>query len=368
MKRLILCCDGTWNSADQARNGIPCPTNVIRIAYRIAKRKEDMRQIVYYGQGVGTGNSLDRITGGAFGRGIEDNIFGAYRFLIANYEPGDELYLFGFSRGAFTARSIAGMIRKCGILSSANVHRYIEAIELYRSDESPDMDRPSEFRSKNSVNAENSTQIQFIGVWDTVGALGIPLRGLRGLTKRKHQFHDTELSSSVKMACHALAIDELRSAFKPALWQYKPKEGQIVEQVWFPGVHSNVGGGYPDRTIADVSLEWMIKKAKAAGLAFDEKVEKAHPLSPDFNGTIYQSKKGIYRISRGFNRIIGRSEKRIRDGETEEEGADPTQSVHQSALGRWDSDPGYRPLGLLNYLKQINDERILDLEKDLQYG
>jgi uncharacterized protein (DUF2235 family) len=368
MKRLILCCDGTWNSADQASNGIPCPTNVIRIAYRIAKRKEDMPQIVYYGQGVGTGNSLDRITGGAFGQGLEDNIFSAYRFLVANYEPGDELYLFGFSRGAFTARSIAGMIRKCGILSTENVQRYIEAIHLYRSDEGPDEDRPSEFRSRNSVNGEKQTQVHFIGVWDTVGSLGIPLRGLRGLTQQKHQFHDTELSKSVKNACHALAIDELRSPFRPTLWQYKPKEGQTVEQVWFPGVHSNVGGGYPDRGISDISLEWMIKKAKDAGLVFDEKVEKAHPLSPDINGKIYQSKKGIYRISRAFNRIIGQSEKRIRDGDTVEEGPDPTQTVHQSALDLWDSDEGYRPAGLLNYLKQVNDARIPDMEKNFEYG
>lgn len=107
MKRLILCCDGTWNRADQERNGTPCPTNVVKFAFRLAKRAPDgTLQIVFYDQGVGTGNLLDQYSGGAFGHGLEENILDAYRFLIGNYEEGDEIYLFGFSRGAFTARSI----------------------------------------------------------------------------------------------------------------------------------------------------------------------------------------------------------------------------------------------------------------------
>lgn len=357
MKRLILCCDGTWNSADQSSNGTPCPTNIVRIAYRIAKRKGDLQQIVYYSQGVGTGNSLDKFTGGAFGRGVDDNIFDAYRFLVANYEPDDQLFLFGFSRGAFTARSIAGMIRKCGILKREFVDRYRDATQLYRSAESPNAKGPTEFRKKYSVNGDQETPIYFIGVWDTVGSLGIPLSGLRNLTKRKHQFHDTELSGSVKNACHALAIDELRSPFKPTLWQYKPKEGQCVEQMWFSGVHSNVGGGYPDYSLADLSLEWMIQKAGDAGLAFDPSVEKYHTLQPRIDGKIYRSRKGIYRILKAHNRMIGISEKIIRKEGTTEQGPDPTQKIHQSALDRWDKDPSYRPPGLADYLKRTGDER-----------
>jgi len=360
MKRLILCCDGTWNSADQKENGIPCPTNVVRIAYRIAKAESGISQIVYYGQGVGTGNTIDKITGGAFGRGVEDNIFDAYRFLIANYEPGDELYLFGFSRGAFTARSIAGMIRKCGILCREHIGRYIEAVDLYRTNENPNEDRPTEFRSHYSVNGENPTPIRFIGVWDTVGSLGIPLRGLRRLTRRKHQFHDTELSGSVTYACHALAIDERRSPFEPTLWQYKPKEGQTVEQVWFPGVHTNVGGGYPDRTLADITLKWMIEKAKSAGLAFDSKVEKVLLVSPDYNGKLYNSKRGFYRVTIGHNRRIGSSVEKVRNGAFKIEGDDPTQSVHQSALDRWDQDINYRPRSLVDYFRRTDNERVKD--------
>jgi uncharacterized protein (DUF2235 family) len=366
MKKLILCCDGTWNSADQQKNEVLCPTNVVRMAYRIAKRNADMVQIVYYVQGVGTGNRLDRLVGGAFGKGVDDNIFKAYRFLIANYEPGDEIYLFGFSRGAFTSRSIAGMIRKCGILSREHIDRYTEAQALYQNEEHPDEEGPKEFRKNYTVNQDEPTAIRFIGVWDTVGALGIPVRGLRRLSYKKHRFHNTELSSSVKYAYHALAIDERRTPFKPTLWEYVPKlalDGgdQIVEQVWFPGVHSNIGGGYPDRSLADITLEWMIEKAKLAGLGFDGKVENIHTCTPDCNGKIYNSKKGIYRLSRGYDRTIGYSEKYFSDETSRNMGEDPTQSVHQSTLDRWDQDPGYRPPGLVDYFKKTKNERVKNL-------
>jgi uncharacterized protein (DUF2235 family) len=152
MKRLVLCCDGTWNRADQEQSGTPCPTNVVKLAYRVAKvGATGISQIIFYDQGVGTGNAVDRLSGGAFGDGLEDNIFDAYRFLIANFEPGDEIYLVGFSRGAFTARSIAGMIRKCGILDRIHVGKYVDALALYhRSEAGPDDDEASQFRTQHS--------------------------------------------------------------------------------------------------------------------------------------------------------------------------------------------------------------------------
>lgn len=117
MKRLALFCDGTWNSADQEKNGKACPSNVFKLATRVANRAPDGTvQCIYYDKGVGTGNSLDKLSGGAFGRGLDDNLWDAYRFLVLNYEDGDEIFLFGFSRGAYTARSLGGMVRKCGIL------------------------------------------------------------------------------------------------------------------------------------------------------------------------------------------------------------------------------------------------------------
>jgi uncharacterized protein (DUF2235 family) len=344
MKRLILCCDGTWNRADQVQDGTPCPTNVVKIAYRIAKRDESgMPQVVLYDQGVGTGNSLDRITGGAFGEGLEDNIYRAYRFLIANFERGDEIWLFGFSRGAFTARSIAGLIRKCGILSRAVVQHYIKAVELYRlSEVHPNDPTAVNFRTKFSVCANDIIPIHFIGVWDTVGALGIPLAGLRGLSRRDYTFHDTKLSSTVQRAYHALAIDEHREPFEPTLWLEERTEKQEVEQVWFPGVHSDIGGGYPESALSDITLEWMMGKARRAGLAFDGEAIAAHPLYPKPTGPMHDSRNGFYKVMRGSERPIDTR---------------GTQSVHASAIERWDNDPGYCPKNLLAWFREQGDVR-----------
>ena len=343
MKRLVVCCDGTWNSADQQSNGKPCPTNVVKLAYRVAKHDGSTPQIVFYDQGVGTGNVLDRWSGGAFGEGIEDNIFDAYRFLVANYEDGDEIFLFGFSRGAFTARSVAGMIRKVGILKRTCVDKYIVAVNAYRdANLHPNDTAAVDFRHNNSCGIDQDIPIRFIGVWDTVGALGVPLRGLRWLTRRKVQFHDTELSKIVETACHALAIDEHRAPFEPTLWLEKPKPNQSVEQVWFPGVHSDIGGGYAETDLSDISLQWMLDKAIAAGLALDESVLTGRPLSPKPNGRIHDSKTGLYNLTRGIDRPIG---------------VGGTQSVHPSAIARWESDHSYRPKNLRAYFAATGDPR-----------
>jgi uncharacterized protein (DUF2235 family) len=344
MKRLILCCDGTWNKADQVQDGTPCPTNVVKLAYRIAKHAENgMPQVILYDQGVGTGNSIDRLTGGAFGEGLEDNIYRAYRFLIANYEPGDEIWLFGFSRGAFTARSIAGVIRKCGILSRVAVQHYVKAVELYRMSEvHPDDPTAVNFRSQFSCCGTDPIKIRFIGVWDTVGALGIPLAGLRGLNRRDYTFHDTALSGTVELAYHALALDEHREPFVPSLWMEKRKPNQTIEQMWFPGVHSDVGGGYPETAISDITLEWMMEKARSAGLALDPLALAAHPLSPNPTGVLHDSRSLPYKFMRGIDRPIDTS---------------GSQFVHPSALARWDADPNYCPKNLLAWFKEQNDVR-----------
>lgn len=343
MKRIIICCDGTWNHADQEHDGVPCPTNVIKMATRIAKKDANgVVQAIYYDQGVGTGNPLDRFSGGAFGRGLEDNILDAYRFLIGNYEDGDEIYFFGFSRGAFTARSTAGMIRKCGILKRESVAEYRAASKLYHSNVHPDEEPAREFKKKHSVCRDGDIKVKFIGVWDTVGALGIPLRGLRSLTKRRHQFHDTQLSGTVEFAYQALAIDEHRAPFEPAVWKYVPKAGQTVEQVWFAGVHSDVGGGYPESQTSDIPLEWMLEKARGAGLALDTEAMRVRPTQGSHTGKLHNSKTGMYRVTVGIDRPIG---------------VDPTQSVHPSVLARWDADAGYRPDNLREYFATIDDPR-----------
>jgi uncharacterized protein (DUF2235 family) len=359
MKRLVLCCDGTWNRADQQSNDVPCPTNVIRIAYRVANRDgTGVPQITYYHQGVGTGNVVDRYSGGAFGEGLEQNIFDAYRFLIANYEVGDQIFLFGFSRGAFTARSIGGMIRNCGILTRASIRLYRKALELYQSgDHPPDDEVSKDFRQAHSITGVDSIPIHFIGVWDTVGALGIPLRGLRGLTRGKHQFHDIELSGTVRFAYHALAIDEHRAPFEPTPWFFKPKEGQTIEQVWFCGVHSDVGGGYAEAALSDLALDWMLGKAREAGLALDQAALDGNPLKGDPRGTLHDSKGGLYRITPGIDRRIGVSPKDPAKPDWSNVMDDPTHSLHPSVRARWDSDPKYRPASLKAYFKRIGDPR-----------
>lgn len=356
MKRIAIFCDGTWNSADQEKNGEPCPTNVIKLALRTARRAGTMPQLVFYDQGVGTGGSLDKLTGGAFGRGLDDNLYEAYRFLVLNYEPGDELFLFGFSRGAYTARSLAGMIRKCGILRLRHARRYREAISLYCDDRHPDDGPAQAFRKECSVTGNDPVPIRFMGVWDTVGALGIPVRGLRALTAHKYRFHDVELSGIVQHACHALAIDERRAPFEPAIWAYQPKDGQVVEQVWFCGVHSDIGGGYPPQEsgLSDIALEWMRGRARVAGLAIDAEVDATHALNPDPMATPHDSKTGLYRLTPGKDRVIGVVN--TPEGKTAT-GRDPTQSLHPSVLRRWDEDPRYRPDNLRAYLRMIGDPR-----------
>ncbi|MDH5527951.1 MAG: DUF2235 domain-containing protein [Nitrospirota bacterium] len=352
MKNLVIFCDGTWNKADQAVDGVLCPTNVVRMGYRVANRNGDVPQIVYYDQGVGTGNKLDKLVGGAVGEGLKENVFQAYRFLVSNYESGDQIFLIGFSRGAYTARSVAGMIRKCGILKREVVEKYLEAIALYRHRAiHPDDSTAVTFRIENAVDGSQPTPIQMVAVWDTVGALGVPDVWFGGFDAKKMNFFDVTLSGIVKHAYHAVAIDEERGKFEPTLWHGRPKPGQILEQVWFCGVHSDVGGGYKVHQLSDIALEWLIERAGRAGLAFDSKVMASHPYTSNPLGMLHKSRTGMYRLMKRYRRPIG----------VMKEGGqvvlDPTQSLHPSVLERWDNDAGYRPPELRAYFLRKGDHR-----------
>ena len=176
--------------------------------------------------------------------------------------------MLGFSRGAYTARSLVGMIRNVGLLTPDNIHRIDDAYGLYRNrDFSADTEEAQAFRSRYSRNIS----IKFLGVWDTVGALGIPLAALEWLNAAVYAFHDTELSGIVKNAAHAVAIDENRVDYQVTLWKQIAKVGQSVEQCWFIGAHADVGGGYDSRDLSDITLNWMQAKARAAGLSIDPK-------------------------------------------------------------------------------------------------
>ena len=332
MKRLIICSDGTWNSPDQR-----FPTSVVRISHLIVPQAPDgTPQIVFYDRGVGTGNLLDRITGGAFGQGLDKNIEDAYWFLMNNFSDGDEVFLFGFSRGAYTVRSTAGFIRKCGLLRKAHAQKFQQAYGLYRRRD-PTADSPDVAAFRQSYSRE--IDIKFIGVWDTVGALGVPLRGLRWLSRRTYEFHDTQLSRRVKFGYHAIGIDERRSPFRPTLWTGTPKPGQVVEQGWFAGVHSDVGGGYAEQGLADVALKWMIDKARACGLAFQDD-DVAKTVDPRPLDVLHNSMTGLYRLTPGIARQMG----------TESQA---TEALHRAANVRHDNQQvRYAPENLLEYLRR----------------
>lgn len=308
MKRIVICCDGTWSVPDQRCGEVACPTNVAKTALTVA-RNADVPQRLYYGRGIGTGR-CDALLGGAFGIGISQHIIDAYAFLIEEYEPEDDVYLFGFSRGAYTARSLAGLIRNCGILRRKFRDRLPDAYQLYRrrdNDSHPARNESQLFRRSYSYEADGHiTRIKFIGVWDTVGALGIPVGVLGRLSRRilRLQFHDVALSSFVDNAFQALAIDERRRAFEPSIWtQQAHATHQRLEQVWFAGVHSSVGGGSQSIGLSDIAFQWVRDRARECGLRFDERVPEAN-THPDPFAAFVDSWKGIYRLMPPRRRCI----------------------------------------------------------------
>jgi len=344
-KRLVICCDGTWNIPDKMDRGTVCPSNVAKMADAVALyAPDDTRQLIFYQGGVGTG-AWDRVRGGAFGWGLSKHVQDAYRFIVEQYEPGDELFFFGFSRGAFTARSAVGLVRNSGILKRDYVSKLDDAYTLYRRRDVPSRPNDIEARLFRKSFAWE-TRIKFVGVWDTVGALGIP-GGIPWLPvtwlnylNRRWAFHDVRLSSYVDNAYQAVAIDERRPQFVPTLWEQQEQVvGQQMEQVWFAGVHTNVGGGYRDSGLSDIAFLWMKEKAEACGLAFNT-ADVLRNARPDPLGELRDSKIGLYQRFPDAIRPIG-------------EQPHGNEAVHQSAVerkGRSDRTP-YQPPNLLRFLQ-----------------
>ncbi|MFF0082433.1 DUF2235 domain-containing protein [Streptomyces canus] len=363
-KRLVICCDGTWNLADQ-----PSKTNVAKVALAVRRRSAvGMEQRVYYHSGVGT-NRRERLRGAAFGVGLSRNVLDAYRFLIHTYEPGDTLYLFGFSRGAFTARSLAGLVHNCGILRPEQAYRIDEAWALYRSR----VDKPTSVAATLFRGAyAYETEIRFVGVWDTVGSLGIPVPApgfLQPLVDRfnhRWAFHDTTLSKSVNGAFQALAVDEERSAFPPTLWRQDEDaaEGQELRQVWFSGVHTAVGGGEKDSGLSDITLLWMVRQAARYDLEFDPRVlsEKGpdtmdpdecvdFAVQPNPMGPWDPSRKGFFRLFKPLHRPIGQE----KDAQGHLVGQ---EHLADTVLLRRKGDADYRPPELESYLKEFGEQHV----------
>jgi hypothetical protein len=305
MKNIVVCADGTWNTPDDKEDGRPSPTNVCKLFNAVAGDDKDK----YYHPGVGTsGNWWDRVAGGGVGQGLGQNVKSAYKWLATNYRKGDRIFLFGFSRGAYTVRSAGGMISQCGLLDLsvpglkddliwAAVDRMFEHYRNPDNGKQPPS-APHGLSFHNSApdgSGTKRTPIHFIGVWDTVGALGIPddLALLNLIDDpARHSFHDTDLSTIVKNARHAVAIDELRQSFSPTLWT-KVAGRKDVLQVWFPGVHSDVGGGYAQSDLSDGALIWMIEEAKACGLKIRPGVLKQ--LKSDPRGLLHDSLTGVFK-------------------------------------------------------------------------
>jgi uncharacterized protein (DUF2235 family) len=296
-RKLVVCMDGTWNKPGQKDEGVKTETNVLKLSEALAKLPD---QILGYFRGVGTDRG-EKVTGGAFGWGLFDQIKDGYRFLREQFQPGDQIYIFGFSRGAYSARSLAGMVLRCGIIKRDADPKFPDlGTDLLTTQQDGNLrmdvvDRvfalyKRAYDEKNRPEVERfkqqycyDTTVRLIGVWDTVGSLGVPdgvipfLKKFdRALDEKLYGFLDTDLSPRVEAAYHAVAIDEHRKPFLPTLWT-DPKnaparvnvEGSSVEQTWFVGAHSNVGGGYADTGLSDIALRWMIDRAAKNGLKFD---------------------------------------------------------------------------------------------------
>lgn len=309
MKRIAIFADGTWNSPQ--RGGA---TNVLQMARAVMPRANGAEQVAFYDWGVGTDRK--KLAGGITGAGIDKNIMDCYRFIVHNYDVGDELFFFGFSRGAYTVRSLAGFIRNCGLLKREYAKQIPVAYRLYRKRthaSRPDEPEPIRFREKYAV--ANISNIEFVGAWDTVGALGIPVPFWGTLNAREFLFHDTEPSRIVQHARHAVSIDENREDFEPTLWDDKP--GCEIQQVWFAGVHGDVGGGYREHGLSDCASQWMLNEASELGLAFESHFADA--LNPDAGARQHDERTGIYRARKSMVRDI----------------AGP---LHKTVKARWDGN------------------------------
>jgi uncharacterized protein (DUF2235 family) len=272
-RRIAFCADGTWD-------GVSNNTNV----YRISNAIVDIPGVQYsfYDNGVGAdGTPIEKLLGGAFGAGLFQKIKDGYSKIASVYEDGDEVFLFGFSRGAYTARSLAGMIASCGLpTKNPDANLVNTAFNAYRN-----KDQRGAILAGLGAYGMTAAKMTMVGVWDTVGSLGIPAM-FGAVSPLLYGFLDTGLHPDILNAFHAVAIDERREEFPATLWKPPFSSGQIVEQVYFCGVHCDVGGGYADdpttgTALSDITLSWMISKAAGLGLVFDAGVLAKYPSPID---------------------------------------------------------------------------------------
>ena len=358
-KRIAVFLDGTWNNVNDN-------TNVWRLKSLCAKSSE---QLVYYSAGVGT-QSGEHLSGGMFGVGINDEVTNAYEWLVENYEQDAQLFIFGFSRGAFTARSLAGFISKCGLLKPGSPVSMKQMFERYRKGTATTVGAlaraaDGELSQEDKWIKEYSRRIPiwFQGVWDTVGALGVPLPCVPKVSRSDFAFLETDLRINDTHAYHALAIDEHREAFAPTLWvKSTPKQGETypardldhVEQRWFVGAHANVGGGYENDLLAQIPLQWLMSKAIAHGLEFkDSVVIDGNENTCPIHDSLAEMAHGIYEVltfGKHYYRPIGVDPLDTGDAVT----TTINETIDASVFDRWRNDGAYRPKNLLEWAKRRN--------------
>jgi uncharacterized protein (DUF2235 family) len=322
-KNVVLCCDGTANEF------APDRTNVVKLFFTLTR--DSLRQVAYYHPGLGTMEPpgalirttriVTRVLGMAFGYGLEADIRDAYVFLMNNFEEGDRVFLFGFSRGAYTARAVASLLHMYGLIPRGNEPLVPYAVRLLmaiRNIDSKHGDRTAQEESYfklagdfKATFANRNCKPWFVGVWDTVSSVGWYENALR--------LPYAADNPDIEIGRHAISIDERRAFFRSNLWMPKgppplggPKD---LKQVWFPGVHCDVGGGYPEPEsgLSKIALEWMLREAIDAGLLVDSaQVDRVLGRSgggyaaPDSNATMHKSLKGAWWLAevlwkRGFN-------------------------------------------------------------------
>jgi hypothetical protein len=354
--RIALFLDGTWNTLDDN-------TNVWRLKSLCV---QDSQQQVYYSAGVGTAKG-EKVTGGAFGIGINEEVEAAYEWLVEHYVEDSQIFIFGFSRGAFTARSLAGFISKCGLLKPGSPLSLKQLYERYRkgtatsilSLQNKDQDLSTEDRWLKKYS--RPIPVWFQGVWDTVGSLGVPLPLFPNVSRHDFDFLETDLRINDTHAYHALAIDEHREAFKPTLWTKTvpntgatPEERDFphVEQRWFVGAHANVGGGYENDLLAQAPLKWMKEKAEQHNLVFKDTVDLDDGAnSCPIRDSLAEMAHGIYEaltLGKHYYRPIGADPV---DGDNERTHT-INESIDATVFDRWRADATYRPKNLVEWAKR----------------
>jgi uncharacterized protein (DUF2235 family) len=329
-RNLVFISDGTLSSLT------PGMESNAGLLYRLlTEAGRNPHQRFDYDPGV-QGSGLRKWFNAVTGMGINLTICQGYSFLASRYRPGDRIYLFGYSRGAYAVRSLAGMIGSVGLLrqETATQRNIQRAFRLYESN--GDLNRSKARANFVGQNCHSQVPIEMVGVWDTVRTLGLPYPVLSRLAQMATEFHDHALGHHIRHGYHALAIDEDRIAFAPILWQRSEHWQGRLEQTWFAGAHGDVGGNIGDhaaaRPAANIPLNWMLRRAERHGLILPEGWEARfpeNPAAPQIGNRAGMARLFLFRRPRATG---------SGDGEV----------VHLSIRDRIAALPGYRPRGKID--------------------